>query len=75
MTKNKKGSDVVRALKSIFAGMEYQRGFALIIALPSTVVSMQDLQMIGDLKSPLVAQTFRGTMEKLSVLYRLQSQF
>ena len=75
MTKNKKESEVVRALKAFLLDVEYQKRFNLITALLSTVVSTQDLQMIGDLKSPQVAQNFPDQMEKQSMLYRLQNQF
>ena len=70
MTKNKKGSEVVRALKSIFArheipekirsdnGPPFDSMQVSMQDLQMTGVSMQDLQMTGDLKSPQVAQNF-----------------
>ena len=75
MTKNKKGSEVVRALKSIFAGQGIPEKIRSDNSLLSTVVSMQNLQMTGDLKSRQVAQNFPDRMEKQSMLYRLQNQF
>ena len=52
MTKNKKESEVVRAYKTFLL----DRRFALVTALPSTAVSMHNLQIIENLKSPQAAQ-------------------
>ena len=49
MNKNKKGTEVVRALKSIMAPMAFQKEYGQIMDHLLIAANMQSLQMNGDL--------------------------
>ena len=75
MTKNKKGSEVVRTLKSIFARHGIPEKIRSDNGPPFDSGEYARFAKTGDLKSPQVAQNFPDGMEKQSGLYRLQNQF